>query len=77
MKSYVCCIMKIVSFGVRTRGTPHLHPRLNSAASGKAGGVKAQASAVELSNQAGGAEEQSPAAEIPNKAGNVKEQSPD
>ncbi len=68
MKSYVCCIMEIVSVGVRTRVTPHLHPRLSAAASGKAGGVKEQASAVELSNQASGAEEQSPAAEIPNKA---------
>ncbi len=69
MKSYVCCIMEIVSVGVRTRVTPHLHPRLSAATPGKAGGVKEQASAVELSSQAGGAEEQSPAAEASSQAG--------
>ncbi len=72
MKSYVCCIVEMVRCGVRTRVTTHLHPLLNAAASGKAGGAKEQASAVELSSHTGGAEEQSPAAEIPNKAGNAK-----
>ena len=44
-------------------------PRLSAAASGKAGGAKAQSPAVEMPNKAGGAEEQSPAVEMPSKAG--------
>ena len=46
--------------------------RLSAAASGMAGGAKAQSPSVEMPNKAGIAEEQSPAVEMPNKTAVLK-----